>query len=206
MRIAFAGPRGVGKTTLAEHLVQRHGFTRRSLAEPIKKIIAECLRDSHDRFGFLMRWAERLWPNGSLTTQAKFATQASRLFATETDPGKLAQKLGTDIGRALDPDVWVRYFLRRLPPGNVVCDDVRFANEVRELHRVGFMLIRLQAPQEILAERIARRGDDHRDPHHDSEHALPESGYDYEWDTSEPLATTIARLNYLVERLARQAG
>src|SRR5690606_39279494 len=49
IRVAFAGSRGTGKTTLAEYLVKHHGFARMSLAAPIKRIIAECPADPYVR-------------------------------------------------------------------------------------------------------------------------------------------------------------
>src|SRR5690606_41600682 len=96
MRIAFCGPRDTGKTTLAEYLVQHHGFTRRSLAAPIKRIIAECPRNSYERYQYLLRWAAALFP-GRIVLQARLATEAARVFAAERDPGRRAQRLGTDV-------------------------------------------------------------------------------------------------------------
>src|SRR5690606_14182260 len=107
MRIAFCGPRGMGKTTLAEYLVKLRGFTRCSLAAPIKRIIAEAPQDSYERHQFLWRWAEELFP-GRFMLQARFATEAARVLAAERDPGRRAQLLGTDVGRALDQNVWIR--------------------------------------------------------------------------------------------------
>ena len=202
MRIAFCGPRGTGKTTLADYLVKLHGFTRCSLAAPIKRIIAEAPQDSHERHQFLWRWAEELFP-GRFMLQARFATEAGRLFVTEKDPGRRAQQLGTDIGRALDPEVWIRYLLEHLPAGPVAVDDVRFPNECDRLRDAGFTLIRLVAPADVLAARLAARPGERRDPSHVSEHALeelPDEYFDAVWDTSEPLEATVARLRQIVDR------
>lgn len=38
LRIAFGGRMQVGKTTAADHLVERHGFVKYALADPIKEI------------------------------------------------------------------------------------------------------------------------------------------------------------------------
>lgn len=209
MRIAFAGPRGTGKTTLALHLERHYEFARRSLASPIKQIISELPRDAQERHRYLMEWAEELYPDAPLAIRAKFATQAAALFRQEPDPGRRAQQLGTDIGRALDSQVWIRYFLRHLPAGDVVCDDVRFADEAQALRAAGFVLVRLQASQQVLAERLARRAGERRDPSHPSEHGLdglPDEWWDAVWDTSEPLDRTLSRLDRLVERLSRRAG
>ena len=204
MRIAFCGPRGTGKTTLAEYLVECHGFTRCSLAAPIKRIIAECPTDSHERHQYLLRWAAELFP-GRIVLQARFATEAAKVLATERDPGRRAQLLGTDVGRALDQEVWIRYLLEHLPDGHVVVDDVRFRNECEALRATGFRLVRLTAPPDVLAARLATRVAEWRDPGHASERGLegiPDDYWDAVWDTSEPFEATVAGL----EALLRSAG
>src|SRR5690606_32428068 len=204
MRIAFCGPRGTGKTTLAEYLVQHHGFTRCSLAAPIKRIIAECPADSYERHQFLLKWGQELFP-GRIILAARFATEAARVLATVRDPGRRAQLIGTDVGRALDQEVWIRYLLTDLPDGPVVVDDVRFGNECEALRQAGFVLIRLTAPPDVLASRLASRPSERRDPSHPSEHGLDgltDDYWDAVWDTSEPLEITLSRLDELVERLS----
>src|SRR5690606_31215020 len=183
------GPRGTGKTTLARHLEERHGFARMSLAAPIKRIIAECPTDSYERHQYLLRWGRELFP-GRLVAQARFATEAARMMATERDPGRRARLLGTDVGRALDQEVWIRYLLTHLPDGPVAVDDVRFVNECEALRQAGFVLIRLTVPPDVLAARLAARPGERRDPSHPSEHGLeglPDDYWDAVWDTSEPL-------------------
>jgi len=200
MRIAFAGPRGTGKTTLAEYLVQHHGFIRCSLAAPIKRIIVEAPQDSYERHQYLLQWARELF-SGSLVLQARFATEAARVLAAERDPGRRAQLIGTDVGRALDQEVWIRYLLEHLPDGSVVVDDVRFVNECEALRQDGFLLVRLTAPPDVLAARLVARPGERRDPSHPSEHGLeglPDDYWDAVWDTSEPMETTIARLEAMV--------
>jgi len=204
MRIAFAGPRGTGKTTLADYLVKFHGFTRCSLAAPIKRIIAEAPADSYERFEFLLRWAAELFP-GRIVLQARFATEAARVLAAERDPGRRAQLLGTDVGRALDQEVWIRYLLEHLPDGHVVVDDVRFRNECEALRAAGFRLVRLTAPPDVLAARLAARPGERRDPSHPSEHGLEglsHDCWDAVWDTSEPFEATVARLEALLRSAA----
>lgn len=208
MRIAFAGPRATGKTTLAEYLVKHHGFTRMSLAAPIKRIIAECPTDSHERHQFLLRWGRELFP-GSIVLQARFATEAARVLAAERDPGRRAQLIGTDVGRALDDWVWIRYLLEHLPEGPVAVDDVRFANECEALRRAGFRLVRLTAPPDVLAARLAARPGERRDPGHASERGLeglPDDYWDAVWDTSEPFEATVARLEALLQSAAKKEG
>lgn len=204
MRIAFCGPRGTGKTTLAEYLARHHGFTRMSLAAPIKRLITECPRDSYERYQYLLGWAAELFPE-RMIIQARFATEAARVLATERDRGRRAQLIGTDIGRALDDSVWIRYLLEHLPDGPVAVDDVRFVNECEALREAGFRLVRLTAPQDVLAARLAARPGERRDPSHPSEHGLeglPDDYWDAVWDTSEPFEATVAGLEALLRSAA----
>jgi len=202
VRIAFCGPRGTGKTTLADYLVKLHGFTRCSLAAPIKRIIAEAPADSYDRHQYLLAWARELYPLAGMNVHAKFASGAARVLSTERDPGRRAQLIGTDVGRALDQEVWIRYLLTHLPDGPIVVDDVRFRNECEALRAAGFRLVRLTAPPEVLAARLAARAAEQRDPGHVSERGLegiPDDYWDAVLDTSEPMETTIARLEAIVK-------
>src|SRR5690606_9088395 len=175
-----------------------------SLATPIKRIIAEAPQDSHERHQFLLRWGRELFP-GSIVLQARFAIEAARVLAAERDPGRRAQLLGTDVGRALDQEVWIRYLLEHLPDGHVVVDDVRFRNECEALREAGFRLVRLTAPQDVLASRLAARPSERRDGGHPSEHGLeglPDDYWDAVWDTSEPWEATAARLEALLRSAA----
>jgi len=201
IRVAFCGPRASGKSTLAQHLWSVYEIPRYALATPIKRIIADAPTDQYERHLYLWNWAHILYPEASDALRAKFVTGVNGIFRTERDRGRLAQQIG-GLGRELDRDVWVRYLLNRLPAGNAVVEDVRYANEVAALRSAGFILVRLHAPSEVLAERIRRRGHDRRDPNHESEHSLPAGPYDAEWDTSEPIEFTLSRLDRLVERLS----
>jgi hypothetical protein len=137
--IALCGLAGSGKDSAAAALVARRGFVKISLADPLKRICA-------DVFG----WdRDRLW-----------GPSARR---NEPDPAwdgltarRALQTLGTEWGRALHPDVWVRAALRTVDdmlrarhqdgcgyyPGAVV-PDVRFANEVAAIRAAGGKVVRI---------------------------------------------------------------
>ena len=62
----------------------------------------------------------------------------------------LLQWLGTDWGRAKDPEIWVNIFKKDLenlnPANNVYVTDCRFRNEAKICRDLGFKLIRINRP------------------------------------------------------------
>ena len=65
---------------------------------------------------------------------------------------RLLQMIGTEIGRAYDPDIWVdkwtakvlARWLDHVPL--IIADDVRFQNEVDRIRKLGGKVIRLKCP------------------------------------------------------------
>ncbi len=138
MIIVLTGLAGSGKDACADALVERRGFVKIGLTDPIKRIC-------QDVFG----WdRDRLW-----------GPSARR---NEPDPAwdgltarRALQTLGTEWGRAMHPDVWVRACLKeareRLDwlvngPAGVVIPDVRFANEVAAIRAAGGKVVRIVRP------------------------------------------------------------
>lgn len=72
---------------------------------------------------------------------------------------RIMQKLGTDWFRSEDPDVWIKYLLKRVEKEtkSVVVDDVRFPNEAMYLCSQGWKLIFLRCPYEMRFERCMNR-------------------------------------------------
>lgn len=61
-------------------------------------------------------------------------------------PRQAMQWIGTELGRNLiGQDLWVRVWAREAAKWpNVVCDDVRFPNEVDTIHRAGGVVVRIE--------------------------------------------------------------
>lgn len=115
--IGIAGAAGSGKDTVADFLVMRFGYTKVSMAGPLKAALA-CLgfaepfnRDDKEKLieGFDFTWREA------------------------------AQKLGTEFGRALDPDIWVKIMATRFRRGSdrLIVSDIRFGNEAEMIREQG---------------------------------------------------------------------
>lgn len=125
--IGLKGPAGAGKDTVANYLVEKHGFTKVTFAGPLKEICAIITG----------------WPLDML----KGETEESRKFretVVHPDFGKtgreILQFVGTDVFRDhFDPQTWIKIATRRILniQGNVVVSDVRFPNEVDAILSTG---------------------------------------------------------------------
>jgi hypothetical protein len=99
-------------------------------------------------------------------------------------PRALYQGIGQDV-RKYDPDVWVNYLFKRVnqldPETNIVVTDVRQPNEVNALREKGFVIIKVEADEEIRLER-ARVKDDYftlEDLNHETETAVDTLDVDF---------------------------
>ena len=134
--LGLTGYAGSGKTTVARHLVQHHGFTPISLADPFKI------------FGVV----EHDFPREEVFGPRP-KSEATRRFL---------QQAGTEWGRdRFGDDWWIRHadvLLYRLHRGgvkNVVIDDVRFLNEAEWIDRIGGALWGITGRKAPMAEAAA---------------------------------------------------
>lgn len=81
---------------------------------------------------------------------------AIEVFGMDPDPKKkdrgLLQRLGTDL-RTLDENAWLNVFFNNLS-GDVICDDLRYKNELDAFNKNGFIVIRLKVDESVQASRI----------------------------------------------------
>ena len=104
-------------------LVRQLGFTRMSFAAPIKEAL-------NAMFGWHPgNWDDREWKEEDLES----------FKPNLVSPRLLAQTLGTEWGRDLDPDFWVKTlehrWLARETGTNLVISDVRLDTEARRTCR-----------------------------------------------------------------------
>jgi hypothetical protein len=131
--IGIAGHAGAGKDTAAAYLVERYGFVQASFADPIRSMALLMLEEAGIDHRWLTerRYKEQLIPGLGVSARA------------------LMQTLGTECGRSLEPNIWVRHLALRLglpgpdlflrgalpaPPSTpvhdrIVISDTRFHNE-----------------------------------------------------------------------------
>jgi len=147
--IGISGFIGSGKDTVADYLVNYHGFRRESFANTLKDAVA-CV------FGW-----DRIMLEGRTAASRAWREQvdpwwAKRLEMPTLTPRWILQYWGTDVCRhGFHDDIWVASLENRLRQStdNIVISDVRFPNEVRAIRGVGGIMICVErgAPPEWLA-------------------------------------------------------
>lgn len=132
--LALSGVSRAGKDTVADVLVERHGFVKIALADEVKRILGEL-------FGLS---AEQLWGDCKNLPDPRFdsyryAIDARYPEATDVAerpeglaPREMFQKTGDGWGRGLYEHVWVDYVLAGLPrlfSGGRYCPKRGFVND-----------------------------------------------------------------------------
>lgn len=128
-----------GKDTVADYLVQRHGFTRVAYADILRDalytldvdvVVLEATQEyslPHDDD----IWLETLSVHPLCWVVDNFGWEIAKKHTTARE---LLQRLGTEVGRKMfGEDFWTQQAIRRIPDGaKVVITDVRFPNETPE--------------------------------------------------------------------------
>lgn len=123
--IGLTGFAGAGKSTVANYLVEQHGFTRLSFAAPLKKMLRTLnpiMPDSRPGHDIHLDQVIALFDGDETKIKESYYGPEYR---------RLMQVLGTDCIRAEEPEFWTNAAERQLtdPEGKYVFDDVRFPNE-----------------------------------------------------------------------------
>jgi hypothetical protein len=129
--IGLVGRAGAGKSTVAGMLSEDYAFTELAFAEPLLDMV--CALFAHAGI------------DGAWAVERALKEQPTTLGFSYRH---LAQTLGTEWGRGLAPDFWVRVMEHRLSSpalegDNLVISDVRFPNEAELITRRGGVLVRV---------------------------------------------------------------
>jgi hypothetical protein len=136
--IGITGRAGAGKDTAADVLVERFGFVKVALADPIKRIC-------RDVFAFT---DEQLW--GASEKRNAPDERYRRADGSFLTPRYALQTLGTGWARACYENVWIDYAIKSatefLEAGaaGVVIPDVRFPNELAAIRAAGGRIWRIE--------------------------------------------------------------
>lgn len=135
--IGISGLIGSGKDTVADYLVNYHGFRRESFAGTLKDAVSAV-------FGW-----DRTMLEGRTRQSREWREQvdewwARRLSMPDLTPRWVLQYWGTDVLRNhFHDEIWVASLENKLlkSQDNIVISDVRFPNEVAAIRGVGGKLI-----------------------------------------------------------------
>jgi len=134
--IGLTGVAGAGKSTVAQYLVEAHGYTRLSFAAPLKKMLRtlDPVLVTQPEFysppsTFKLSLALDFFGSEQKLKESKYGDEYRRLL----------QVLGTDCIRSIDPEFWIKAAEKSLtdPNGKYVFDDVRFPNEADLIKKYG---------------------------------------------------------------------
>ncbi len=145
MIIGLSGRIKSGKTELANELVKELGFEIFSFADYLRKLLIDIYKVDSKYFysqdlkktqlSKPLKWNKKIADQMSEYTQTKLICEEPKEILCVRDA---MQFIGTDILRKADIDFHVKKTLNSLDLSkNLVCDDVRFPNELRGLEKIG---------------------------------------------------------------------
>lgn len=138
--IGICGFMGSGKDTVADYLVNFHGFKRESFANSLK-----------DAVSIVFGWDRELLEGRTKESRA-WREQvdefwAKRLNMPNLTPRWVLQYWGTEVCRVgFHNDIWVASLENRLRQTNndIVITDCRFPNEIKALQNIGGKVVRVK--------------------------------------------------------------
>lgn len=126
MIIGITGKKGVGKTTMATHIAARYGgFKVFSFSKTLKYALSYLTGIDVSHF---------------LSPKKKETPLDDWNYMT---PRKMMQLFGTEVARHIHTDFWLKSAEYHIPKGDVIIDDVRFANEADWIKKQGGLIVKI---------------------------------------------------------------
>jgi len=122
MIIGLSGYAQSGKDTVANYLVENHGFTRVAFADPIR----ELLYKMNPIVGFE-------FDGGGWDLKTVVDRDGWDVAKQEPEVRRLLQALGVGARTVIDSDIWINKAISTVGDGHYVITDVRFQNEAEAL-------------------------------------------------------------------------
>jgi hypothetical protein len=138
MIIGICGFIGSGKDTIADYLVNLHGFRRESFANSLKDAVSQV-------FGWDRTMLEGRTKQAREWREQKDAWWSERL-GMDITPRWVLQYWGTDVLRkGFHDDIWIASLENKLRNSrdDIVISDCRFPNEIKSIKRSGGMVVRV---------------------------------------------------------------
>lgn len=137
MIIGLSGYARSGKDTIADHLVENHGFIKLSFATPMREALYRLDPQITDLSGLVYSFRQAVDLFGWEEMKTYFPTYRG-----------LMQRMGTEVGRNMfGENFWVEQALNQVPAGaDVVFADTRFQNEAYAIQRSFGEVWRIERP------------------------------------------------------------
>jgi len=140
MVIGISGKAGSGKDTLGKYLCEEYRCLHYYFAKPLKE-------------GAKIMFA---------LTDDQIANKEVPIEPWGISPRKIWQLLGTEVGRGIDPAIWIKnaeMFIHKHPGRTVIITDVRFDNEAIFIRNRGGIVINIiREQQDIIENRHSSEG------------------------------------------------
>lgn len=135
--VGISGYARSGKDTVANILVEKHGYTKMSFADPMREALL--------RLNPMIQVGDM---HGILLSSAVSQLGWEHLKTASPDVRPLMQRLGTEVGREMfGENFWIDQAIARIPDGaKVVFADTRFQNEARAIEALGGKVLRVYRP------------------------------------------------------------
>lgn len=139
MIVGIAGLIGSGKDTIADYLVNSHGFKRESFAGTLKDAVSSV-------FGWDRILLEGKTPEAREWREQIDSWWATRLNISHLTPRWILQYWGTEVCRhGFHDAIWIASLENKIrnTQDNIVISDVRFTNEATAIRNQGGICIRV---------------------------------------------------------------
>jgi hypothetical protein len=133
--VSMSGLIGSGKDTVAEYLINEHGYEKESFANSLKDAVAAV-------FGWDRAMLEGATIESRVIRERVDPWWANKLNMPHLTPRWVLQYWGTEVCRqGFDDQIWVASLEKRLLDHghgkNIVISDARFVNEINMLKNIG---------------------------------------------------------------------
>jgi len=138
MIIGICGLIGSGKDTVADYLVNEHGYRRESFANPLKDAVAAV-------FGWDREMLEGRSKESRQWREQTDAWWSERLGMNIT-PRWVLQNWGTEVCRhGFHDDIWIAALENKIrnSKDNIIITDCRFPNEIKSIKNAGGLIARV---------------------------------------------------------------